>query len=40
MKLMVTLRSGAGVPVGMRVTGNPGGPGHQRVKARYVDPPP
>src|SRR5215510_4395753 len=29
MKLMATLRSGAGVPVGLRATGNPGGPGHQ-----------
>ena len=28
MKLMATLRSGAGVPVGFRATGNPGGPGH------------
>src|SRR3954468_6085229 len=25
MKLMATLRSGAGVPVGLRATGNPGG---------------
>ena len=40
MKLMATLRSGAGVPVGMRLTGNPGGPGHQWVKARYIDPAP
>ena len=39
-KLMATLRSGAGVPVGMRLTGNPGGPGHQWVKARYIDPNP
>ena len=39
-KLMATLRSGAGVPVGMRLTGNPGGPGHQWVKARYIDPAP
>jgi len=37
MKLMATLRSGAGVPVGIRLTGNPGGPGHMWVKARYVD---
>lgn len=35
-----TLRSGAGVPCGMRLTGNPGGPGHQWVKARYIDPAP
>src|SRR5678815_69429 len=40
MKLMATLRSGAGVPVGLRATGNPGGPGHQWVRARYIDPHP
>lgn len=39
-KLKATLRSGAGVPCGMRLTGNPGGPGHQWVKARYIDPAP
>lgn len=39
-KLRATLRSAAGVPVGMRLTGNPGGPGHQWVKARYIDPAP
>ena len=39
-KLMATLRSGTGVPVGFRATGNPGGPGHQWVKARYIDPAP
>lgn len=37
-KLRATLRSGSGVPVGMRLTGNPGGPGHNWVKARYIDP--
>lgn len=37
LKLMATLRSGSGVPVGLRATGNPGGPGHQWVKARYID---
>src|SRR5215469_722037 len=40
MKLMATLRSGASVPVGMRLTGNPGGPGHQWLRARYIDPAP
>src|SRR5262252_136788 len=40
LKLMATLRSGAGVPVGFRATGNPGGPGHTWVKARYIDPAP
>jgi hypothetical protein len=35
-----TLRSAAGVPVGMRLTGNPGGPGHHWVKARYITPAP
>lgn len=39
-RLRATLRSGAGVPVGMRLTGNPGGPGHNWVKARYIDPAP
>lgn len=39
-KLRATLRSGEGVPVGMRLTGNPGGPGHNWVKARYIDPEP
>lgn len=39
-KLRATLRSGAGVPCGMRLTGNPGGPGHTWVKARYIDPNP
>jgi hypothetical protein len=37
-KLRGTLRSAAGVPCGMRLTGNPGGPGHNWVKARYIDP--
>jgi len=40
MKLMATLRSAKGVPCGFRATGNPGGPGHQWVKARYIDPSP
>jgi hypothetical protein len=37
-KLRATLRSGAGVPTGMRLTGNPGGPGHRWVKERYIAP--
>ncbi|WP_296310781.1 hypothetical protein [Pseudomonas sp.] len=40
LKLMATLRSGAGVPCRMWLTGNPGGPGHQWVKAWYIDPAP
>jgi hypothetical protein len=39
-KLMATLRSGAGVPVGMRATGNPGGVGQPWVRARFIDPAP
>lgn len=39
-KLMATLRSARGVRVGLRATGNPGGPGHAWVKARYIDPAP
>lgn len=39
-KLRATLRSGSGVPVGMRLTGNPGGPGHNWVKERYINPNP
>ena len=34
-KLQATLRSGHGVPCKMKGTCNPGGPGHQWVKARY-----
>lgn len=37
LKLMATLRSAQGVPTGFRATANPGGPGHQWVKARYID---
>jgi hypothetical protein len=40
LKLMDKLRSAKGVPTGFRATGNPGGPGHQWVKARYIDPNP
>jgi len=39
-RLRATLRSGAGVPCGMRLTANPGGPGHNWVKKRYIDPNP
>ena len=39
-KLKATLRSAAGVPCGLRATCNPGGPGHNWVKARYIDPGP
>lgn len=37
-KLRATLRSAKGVPVGLRATGNPGGPGHTWVKKRYITP--
>lgn len=37
LKLLATLRSANGVPVGFRATCNPGGPGHNWVKARYID---
>jgi hypothetical protein len=40
MKLMATLRSSNGVPVGFRATGNPGGIGHAWVKERYINPSP
>ena len=39
-KLRATLRGSSGVPVGLRLTGNPGGPGHNWVKARYIAPNP
>lgn len=32
------LRSPQGVPCGRRLTGNPGGPGHGWLKARYISP--
>lgn len=39
-KMRATLRSSAGVRVRMVLTGNPGGPGHQWVKERYIVPAP
>ncbi|MHB8530687.1 MAG: terminase large subunit domain-containing protein [Caulobacteraceae bacterium] len=39
-KLKATLRSPAGVPCGLRATCNPGGAGHNWVKARYIEPGP
>src|SRR3989442_1219671 len=37
-RLWATLRSPHGVPCVRRSTGNPGGPGHQWVKRRYINP--
>lgn len=40
-KLFATLRTTVpGLEPGIRLTGNPGGPGHAWVKARYIDPAP
>jgi hypothetical protein len=39
-KMRGCLRSSDGVKVVLLATGNPGGPGHNVVKARYVDPAP
>ncbi len=39
-KLRATLRAAPGIKVGLRLTGNPGGPGHGWVKKRYIDPDP
>lgn len=39
-RLHGVLRSTQGIPVQMLLTGNPGGPGQQWLKARYVDPAP
>lgn len=36
-KLKATLRSAEGAPCGFRATCNPGGAGHNWVKARYID---
>lgn len=40
LKLKATLRSTAGVPTSFCVTMNPGGPGHNILKKRYIDPAP
>lgn len=40
LRMMATLRSAHGVPVGVRSTANPGGAGHNWVKSRYIDPAP
>jgi len=37
MRMISTLRSPAGIPCSMRLTGNPGGIGHAWVKQRYID---
>ena len=39
-KMWAILRSAQGVPTQMHATGNPGGPGHNWVKERYIDPNP
>jgi hypothetical protein len=36
-RLHAVLRSGAGVPTQMHLTGNPGGPGQFWIKERYID---
>lgn len=38
--LLGCLRSGAGVPVRFMATANPGGPCHDAIRARYIDPAP
>lgn len=40
LRMLSTLRSAAGVPCTVRLTGNPGGVGHGWVKSRYIDPSP
>ena len=39
-KLKGCLRSAAGVPCQMFLTGNPGGPGHSQIKNRFINPAP
>ena len=38
LKLIACVRSGRGVPTKLIMTGNPGGPGQQWIKSRYIDP--
>jgi hypothetical protein len=40
LRMIATVRSAHGVRVGVRATANPGGPGHNWVKSRYIDPAP
>jgi hypothetical protein len=39
-RLFGCLRSAAGVPVQLILSANPGGPGHQWIRQRYIDPAP
>lgn len=39
-KLKATLRNPYGIPACFTITANPGGPGHEWIKKRYVDPAP
>lgn len=39
-KLKATLRSAKGIPTQLLLTGNPGGPGSNWVRSRYIDPAP
>jgi hypothetical protein len=39
-KLKATLRSAKGIPCQLLLTGNPGGPGANWIRARYIDPNP
>ena len=40
MMLHAALRSAHGVPTSLLLTGNPGGPGHQWLRERYISPAP
>ena len=39
-KLNTTLRNPHGIPYSFNVSANPGGPGHEWIKKRYIDPAP